>query len=87
MVDQIIGPGPGGILVQAITAPLTIVLDSLFMPSALLLGALIVGPIATAAGVRAALWISDVIGLAAPLILQVSAVRRVWSLSTADVTR
>ena len=51
------------------------------------LGALIAGPIATAAGVRAALWISAVIGLAAPLILQLSAVRRVRSLSTADVTR
>ena len=51
------------------------------------LGALIAGPIATAAGVRAALWIGAVIGLAAPLILQLSAVRRVRSLSTADVTR
>ena len=51
------------------------------------LGALIAGPIATAAGVRAALWISAVIGLAAPLILQLSAVRRVRSFSTADVTR
>ena len=51
------------------------------------LGALIAGPIATAAGVRDALWISAVIGLAAPLILQLSAVRRVRSLSTADVTR
>ncbi len=51
------------------------------------LGALIAGPIATAAGVRAALWISAVIGLAAPLILQLSAVRRVRSLSTADVTQ
>jgi MFS family permease len=36
------------------------------------LGALIAGPIATAAGVRAALWIGAVIGLAAPLILQLS---------------
>ena len=51
------------------------------------LGALIAGPIATAAGVRAALWISAVIGLAAPLILQLSAIRRVRCLSTADVTR
>ena len=51
------------------------------------LGALIAGPIATAAGVRSALWISAVIALAAPLIPQLSAVRRVRSLSTADVTR
>jgi hypothetical protein len=48
---------------------------------------LIAGPIATEAGVRSALWISAVIGLAAPLILQLSAVRRVRSLSTVDVTR
>jgi hypothetical protein len=51
------------------------------------LGALIAGPIATAAGVRAALWIGAVIGLAAPLVLQLSAVRRVRSLSTAEVAR
>jgi predicted MFS family arabinose efflux permease len=45
------------------------------------LGALISGPIATAAGVRTALWISAVIGLAGPMVLHLSAVRRVRSLS------
>jgi hypothetical protein len=45
------------------------------------LGALIAGPIATATGVRTALWISAILGLAAPLVLQFSAVRRVRSLS------
>src|SRR5262249_22428536 len=40
-VAEIIGPGLGGILVQAITAPLAIVFDSLsFLASALLLGAI-----------------------------------------------
>ncbi len=51
------------------------------------LGALIAGPIATVAGVRTALWISAAIGLAAPLFLQLSAVRRVRSLSIAEVAR
>jgi predicted MFS family arabinose efflux permease len=45
------------------------------------LGALIAGPIATATSVRTALWISAILGLAAPLVLQLSAVRRVRSLS------
>jgi predicted MFS family arabinose efflux permease len=49
------------------------------------LGALIAGPIATATGVRTALWISAVVGLAAPLILQLSAVRRVRSVSDVDL--
>jgi MFS family permease len=53
----------------------------------LALGGLIAGPLGTAAGVRSPLWISAVIGLAALLILQLSAVRRVRSLSTPDVTR
>ena len=46
------------------------------------LGALIAGPIATASSVRAALWISALLALAAPLVLQLSAVRRVRSLSS-----
>ena len=45
------------------------------------LGALIAGPIATATSVRTALWISALLGLTAPLVLQLSAVRRVRSLS------
>jgi predicted MFS family arabinose efflux permease len=45
------------------------------------LGALVAGPIAAASSVRTALWISALIGLAAPLVLQLSAVRRVRSLS------
>ncbi len=50
------------------------------------LGALISGPIATATSVRAALWMSVLIGLAAARILQFSAIRRVRSLSP-DVAR
>jgi predicted MFS family arabinose efflux permease len=51
------------------------------------LGALIAGPIAAATGVRTALWISGVVGLAAPLILQLSAVRRVRTASDVALAR
>jgi hypothetical protein len=58
------------------------VADGVLLP----LGALIAGPVATAAGVRAALWISALGGLAAPLVLQLSALRRVRSVAPADIS-
>jgi hypothetical protein len=50
------------------------------------LGALIAGPIATATSVRTALWISAILGLTAPMVLQLSAIRRVRCLSLDNVS-